>query len=243
MIRVFIGLPRYGQVDPEQQRSALLHATADVDVVVGDRCTSLLANGFNELWCQAANDGSFSHWMLLHSDCAPQGPWLDTMLGEMDRCSADVLHACTAIKDVRGLTSTAVGDLTNEWAPVRRVAVRELPKLPVTFGVEATESLWGWTRDPARHLLPNTGVMLVKFGSWVREFPGFCIRDRIVGDPRVAQVVPEDWNFGFWCARRGLRVLATRAVSVDHYGRSVYATDRAWGEWDTDKYFLKVTNG
>ena len=50
-----------------------------------------------------------------------------------------------------------------------------------------------------------------------------------------AHVLPEDWNFSGWCARKGLRVFATRKVSVGHHGTMCYTNDGPWGAWDTDQ--------
>lgn len=251
---VFVAMPRYGSVEPESRIAAFVQATdGDVDVTVSDRCSSLLANSFNHAWCECVNAKKHDFFCLIHADIAPSGMWLDIMVEECEEF--DVLHVPVAIKDQRGTTSTAVGQVEDEWARVRRITVHELLQMPMTFGAEEIGVEPGWC------LLPNTGLFLVKLAPWSRRMPGFTIKDRIVNvsdshgvlpadHPDAPdhgtlhdQVVPEDWGFGRWCATQGLRVGATRKVNVDHIGRATYPNYAKFGIWTRDEYFFGGQNG
>src|SRR2546429_192214 len=83
-------------------------------------------------------------------------------------------------------------------------------------------------------LMVNTGLWVCRFSeSWVEEVC-FTVCDAIgkLADGRFwPRCIPEDWGFSAWCAGRGLKVFASRAVSVIHHGRAGYTNARPWGEW------------
>jgi hypothetical protein len=192
--------------------------------------SSLLAHNFNECVCKGLKDNEFDYIALLHSDMGVSKGWIGTGIQEMDSHGFDVIHAPAAIKNGSGLTSTAGAYVDDEWAVVRRLTMKELRKLPTTFGIdELREHL---DADLLR-LLPNTGCMIMKVGPWLRDdFPGFQILSRInrsYGDP-LADVVPEDWNFGHWADRNGIKVGGTTAIVTRHVGPQEYPSDGSWGE-------------
>lgn len=240
MAKVFMALPRHGQVEPESQVAAFLTATMRperVNVVCKLQPSSLLAYGFNQSYCEFLNDPSYDYFGMLHADVYPQQVgWLDLLMNLLDDGQGDIIHAVCAIKDDRGLTSTAIGTIQDKWR-VRRLTITELHAMPVSFDVEdVTRALCVGSADQYC-LLPNTGCLLMKRGEWCTRFPGFTINDEIVKLNEtlyVPRVEPEDWNLGRWAAANKVRVLGTRAVVTQHMGRASYGTHEPWGKWSTD---------
>jgi hypothetical protein len=247
MARIFLGQPCYGMIEFEAA-DAVEDALADDlrhEVRSIRMSSSLLANCFNTLLVTCLNAGGFDYFALLHSDVSPSRGWLDTMIAEMGCYNLNVLHAPCALKTMNGTTSTAVAYSDDPWSAVRRLTVRELAKLWPTF----TAGILREQLDPAiKHLLPNTGCMLIKIGPWLDAFPGFEIEDRIVEvrptDRHAdvlktnAQVISEDWNFGFWCAANGVNVGGTTKVRTDHIGRFPFTTKNLeWGRDRDETYF------
>lgn len=248
-IKIFLGQPCYGAIELEAV-DAIDKALDDdgrYEITAMRLSSSLLAHCFNSLLATCLDAGGFDYFVLLHADVAPSDNWLGVMIQELTAHDLDVIHAPCALKNGKGLTSTAIAWTPNRWWPVRRITCRELQRLPETFTTEALRAEF----DPNTYaLLPNTGCLLLKIGPWVDEFPGFTIDDRLVkvpapgGDsnrPRwQAQVMSEDWNFGFWCAEHGVRVGATRKVATRHVGRVPFLTDVAWGSEESDETFFDL---
>lgn len=242
--KVLLGLPRLGQVEAETGVSAYVNATADkLAVQVIASCSSLLANSFNHLFCSFLNDSSYDYFALHHADVYPHGAWLDDMVAMLDEYQATIIHAVVPIKDARGLTSTAVGSVGDKWS-CRRLTLQEIDRLPAVFDIDdVVRALPGpWLPYPV--LLPNTGVLVIKRSVWCHIFPGFCITDRIykVDGKYIAAVEPEDWALGRWCGANDIRVLGTKAVKVDHYGRATYPSYTPWGTWKQDEAFCDGFN-
>lgn len=236
---VFLGLPRLGQVEPESCVAAFVTGASDrFSVMAQPYQSSLLAGGFNALFCQFLN-GMYPYFALLHADVYPHSTWIDTMIDAMEKRNCSVIHACVAIKDNRGLTSTAVGDPEDPWN-ARRLTTREVCALPEVFNIADVTRLVGppFPKNPC--LLPNTGCMILKRGEWCSTFPGFTITDRIVrnGLTASAETEPEDWAFGRWCAKNSLMVLGTRLVKVEHFGRASYPNNEGWGSWRVDEHYI-----
>ncbi len=240
--RVLMALPRTGRPEMETMLAAFVNATDDrFRVVMVPRDCSLLAYSFNMSFCEFRNDPTLSRYIMLHSDVYPHGVWLDVLAEEMDKGGFDVIHAPCAIKDGRGLTSTAVGSV-REFDPVRRITTHELQELPDTFGYEEYRQRYN---TPANwFLLCNTGCLVVKRDRFpfeaFQQQGGFSVLDAIGTNKEgkwEAGVEPEDWRFGRFCAKNGLRVGCCRKVETEHYGRFGYITSRAWGEWKHDAYW------
>jgi hypothetical protein len=181
---------------------------------------SLLTAGFNRVWAHALNlreKSEITHFLMLHDDVRPrQEDWIDLFFTEMASANAQVLSAIIPIKDMRGLTSTALD--TDPWRPMRFTQRFVHESRPVT-----------WTDE---RLLFNTGCMLIDFsGDWVEEVC-FTIRDRIVREKGgwMAYVQPEDWDFSRQCRALGVRVAVTRAVTIDHFGVNYWPSDMVWGD-------------
>lgn len=196
--------------------------------------SSLLAMNFNIAWAAAVNlyeKGEADAFAMIHDDVCVEPGWLDTLAAEIVATKTDMLSAVIPIKDDRGLTSTAVDDTGDLWR-VRRLTMRQIMAMPVTFGDE----------EAGGNLLLNTGLWICKLGPWCRRGDGcgnlivrFNIKDEIrrEGDQWVARVSPEDWEFSRTLRRIGLRLMATRIVKVQHAGEAVYSNDSAWG-WEED---------
>lgn len=218
------------------------------DIINGDLehvdCPSLLAYGFNQLWCRCLNAGVYEHFYLHHSDIGVRTKFfVDVMLEDMYKGGFDAIHVPTAIKDDRGITSTAVMDLDNVWSRPRRLTTTELSKLPPVFGLDEMLEVMGPPLPNKPCFLPNTGMLLVKLDTWSWDFPGFHVMDRVKKESvdgkvvAVPQVVPEDWNFGWWMANNKLKVGATKRVANNHYQtRASYPNDQVWGQKQDELY-------
>jgi hypothetical protein len=207
--------------------------------------TSLLANGFNQLWCIALNNRHMlSHFLMLHSDIVPtDAGFVKILLDEMEQVGADVLSAVVPLKSETGITSTAIiPDLA--WAHAlsetvsgrRRLTMQELERMPQTFDAAmVAEGLEMDGAEPA--LLVNTGMLLVDLRKpWV-ERVHFTINDALwqrADGKFVCDVEPEDWFFSSRAAEEGARVWATRKVKVEHVGSKGYSNQGAWGTLEHD---------
>lgn len=224
--RVFLSLPNNHHIANEAWQTALDCGREDLYVYTWREESSLLAHCFNRCLVKCRQVGEFDYWALLHSDMQAEKGWLGVMVDEMERCGLDALHAVVPIKNASGLTSTAVAYSDDEWSVPRRITVRELAELPQTFTIDDLKSCYD---ADCKVMLPNTGCLLLKCGDWLNRFPGFSILDRIVDGGTKSEVVPEDWHFGFWAARNGLRVGATKAVKISHWGRWAFCNNEQWG--------------
>jgi predicted O-methyltransferase YrrM len=237
--RILLAHPSYGAVERESYDSEKLSVPHDSQIevhILPPRC-SLLAHSFNDAVVACNRRGGYDAFALIHADISCQAGWLAKMWQIMQDRELQVLHTVAPIKNSDGLTSTALAYSDDPWSLVRRLTMTELHKLPATFDInDIREHL-----DPnATALLPNTGCLLVRAGTWLEDFPGFAIMDRIQrnGEDWDSDVVPEDWNFGFWCARTGLSVGGTREVRLSHWGRSGFHNNDIWG-METDKHWLE----
>ena len=228
--RVFLGIPNNHVICNETWQSVLEAGSGDVSVYSWRSQTSLLANNFNGCLTKCLSMGGFDAVALIHSDIEASKGFIATLFDEADKHNLDAIHAVVPIKNNAGNTSTAVAYSDDEWELVRRITMRELEKLPTTFDIETLREVYD---QNALRLLPNTGCLLMKCGNWLKDFPGFEIRDKII---RVDEntwedkVLPEDWNFGHWCARNGVKVGGTKAVKIKHWGRQPFPNDEVWGE-------------
>ena len=196
------------------------------NVVVEYRQGSLLAANFNGLWCSALNlchrGQDVKYFAMLHDDIGPQDGWLDTLIEEMESKNLDVLGVVVPIKDIKGVTSTAIDGETT-WRPKCRLTIKEVMSLPDTFTSE----------DIGGPLLNNTGCWVCKFDpEWARKVH-FTINDRIVfnrsTDRYEAEVEPEDWYFSRLCHELNLKIGATRKIQVTHRGAMEFVNYRPWG--------------
>lgn len=249
--RVFMVLPYLGQVEDLSRRAAYLYPTRRFNVLHRPSQASLLAYGLNVKWAEmesgcsddGAVSGVYDYLAILHADVSPDPYWLDTLVDELEDYGLDCIHAVTPIKSDEGLTSTAYGSANDCEYPIRKLSLREVnEELPPTFtikdvrrklGLDGFGPSYSIEKGIELALLPNTGCFVLKVAKdgeylpWVREFPGFTIRDWFdrSGNRTRARVVSEDWGFGQWAASVGLRVGATRKVRVEHLGTGKWASD------------------
>jgi hypothetical protein len=228
---VYLAVPHYDTLIAQALPGVML-ASKQHRYVLAMEGGSLLALVFNHLWCRALNDrhkDGYSHFAMHHADMEAPAGWMDRLIDEQRRVDADVLSVVVPIKDARGLTSTGVRH--PETGHIRRFTMKEIHEtLPPTFSIHDTPWKDHW-------LMVNTGLWVCDFSKpWV-EHVCFSILDSVIKteDGRFqARTLPEDWNFSGWCARKGLRVFATRVLNVSHHGRGIFRNDTVWGDWQTD---------
>jgi hypothetical protein len=241
MARVFLALPHNGTFVAAALPGIMgASVSGEHAVFASTNQSSLLACNFNRLWAKALNQRAgrgLTHFAMHHADVsAPEG-WLDTLLGEMARHRADLLSVVVPIKDGRGLTTTGV---FQRQGGVRRLTMREVMVLPATFGREDLSSHrqadgTGWPEGP---LVVNTGLWVCRLDLPQVERLCFRMEDGVARGPDGAfraVCLSEDWRFSLEAQDLGLRVLATRAVPVKHFGPAGFTNDAAWGEWETDR--------
>lgn len=227
---IFLALPCYGDRINASHIKSLNIATKTATVEVRTYGLSILTRNFNSLYVMALNDDRFTHFAMLHDDTEPDELWIDKLLGISSEFNADIVSAISPIKDVRGLTSTAidepVGNNDPRWR-VRRLSLHELhDKHPVTFTNEK--------------LLLNTGCMLVRLKDPRTRELWFSFDDAIIDDPKrpgkkIAVGVSEDWVFSRRANALGLKLAATRAIKIKHTGRAEF-TNAKWGAIAEDTY-------
>lgn len=196
----------------------------------------------NQLWCHALNRakaGQITHYAQLHSDITPAPGWVDLLVDELEDRQADFISATAALKNEQGLTSCGIGDADNPWQPFRRFTMRELHKMPETFGIEDTP-------HSDRYLLHNSGCFVADLrnpawrtvdaqGCLVADF-GFPIRSRLQEDGFfVSERESEDWHFSRGMAAIGVKTLVTRRVATIHFGHKGYRNDHPWGTLEHDE--------
>jgi hypothetical protein len=242
-----IGMPHSGQMCPETFLS-LTNSGERCSIELAMAASSLLCHNFNQLWCQALNgtqEGKGPRpefFAMHHSDIAAPPNWLDRLIEEMEARQAVLCSAVVAIKDFRGLTSTALLDV--QESKLRRITVRELDSLPETFDAFDVAKAWGLPlEDPRRYVLcANTGLWACRFsGDWVEQV-AFENGDRIVqrDGEYVPMVFPEDWMFSSTLAQMQLKVVCTKKFPLIHFGRAPFATggdNKPWGHKEHDDFF------
>ena len=228
---VLLGLPCYnGFVSEALFGIAMPSRRGRLTSVLGR--TSLLALNFNRLWCNALNEREslkLTHFAMIHNDIAAPMWWIDTLIDEMDRVDADIISAVVALKDGRGLTSTAIGEPVK--GDIRRLTLHEIHQFPVTFQRSDI------TDDPNTILLLNTGCWVCRFTEpWVEEAKFQVLDDirRSKDGTFQAVTLSEDWNFSRWAAARSLKMFATRVVAPEHYGMRPHRSDIVWGTCQVD---------
>lgn len=243
-VLAFVGVPTHdGRIDIGVA-NAILKASRLCLTAVQFNSSSLLANNFNQLYCNALNlrrgGMPITHFCLLHCDVVPDSDnWLNEMILEMDEHGLDVISAVTPIKDGRGLTSTAMcmsAESDRVKATVRRITLHESMMMPTTFDAgDAATILKEWTQGCSSKLLINTGLLVIDLRCKYAEELFFTINDsvRSVVVDDVERLVPvcepEDWCFSRLLAKLGVRYAATRAVLVKHIGRFQFDSRITWG--------------
>ncbi len=251
--KVVIAVPTYNRYLSTPTLATILGAQmgpVDIGAVITSQC-SLLAQGFNKLWHDAAGNPSFTHFCMIHSDVgvSQSDPrfktWIADFISEMDKHAVSIVSAVIPLKTMEGNTSTALDYGTEEWPNrVRRLTLKEVAKLPGFFDFMDCTAASLSSTEGARGLLCNTGLWVAKLHTpWAKDVC-FEIQDtvRTLKDGRhVLDTNSEDWNFFRWLAERvgncGFR--ACGDLTVDHFGEMLYSRETVTGE-DIDPGFRKT---
>lgn len=237
---VFLGtLTHDGRIDQYMARAFYRVACKSRPLMYYPKQTSLLANGYNEMWCYAINsktEANLKWFAVLHADIVPDDFWLDTLIAEAETHDADIMSAVVPIKDPNGVTSTAISGRT-PFDRYARITMYELAQLPPTFAAIDAVGVCQWELKPEHRqklpfLLVNTGCFVCRLDRpWIYDVH-FTIRDQIrigVGNKLSAHVEPEDWHFSRRIAECGGKVMATKKVNVHHLGGRAYKSTDRWG--------------
>jgi len=240
---IFIGVPSHtGQVSICTQRCILEARGPDLAVRVRNNTFSLLDYNFDLLFCSAWASGA-DYFCLLHNDIAvssgdPARSWLMVMLDALRDGGFAAVSVVAPIKSVEGITSTALQLTKNNSFTMRRLMLRELPKLPPIITKADVCKLWGLDAATAGALYINTGCLLMdlkKFGWAQKRWPGFQIRSQLAwsreGLPK-AFVLSEDWRFSQHLAEYGWPYAAVgpQLLPVEHLGELVFRNTATWGD-------------
>lgn len=245
--RLLVGLPRYSDGCSLGAAAGFFHSDRGCEAVSSrgiSLIVSSLTGSFNSLWAKARNeweDGNIDGFAMIHSDVAPAVSWAGVLLREMDAYGADLISAVVPIKDDRGLTSTALDDSGDQWR-FRRLTTAQAQQLPVTFGDE----------EAGGPVLCNTGLWLCRLGPWMLDCH-FRWHDTIRREPHpsdppavkarggrwVPRSIPEDYDFSRQVRALGLKVCATRAVPLLHWGHYAWNSEDVWG-WPVDQEVKKA---
>jgi hypothetical protein len=246
MPRVFIGCPTHDGRIHDGCAKFFYQNNSRQHTVEGAVATfSLITFNCNVLWAVALNRheaGQADWFAMIHSDIEPEAFWIDKLIAEADRHSADIMTAVVPIKNESGLTSTAVSHPSDDCRAYFRLTTSQVlhPNFPVTFdldlAVDALRKLPDQLAfDPPlpAHLLCNTGCMVCRLGgAWCD--PNKVFFDEVTSFHRLnGQWTPiirsEDWFFTAKAAQHGAKVMATTSLKLRHHGVTAFRSDQAWG--------------
>lgn len=251
---VFIAAPSgNGQRDDENARCLFATASRLRPVIPVPRHCGALTHNFNLLLCDALNarEAEGIRWMaMIHADIQAAPFWLDTLIAEAEAHDADLMSAVVAIKDHRGLTTTAIGDPANPWTPFCRLTLTQIldDEFPETFDIDAARRALADLPGDLRMDVPANATLDVNVGCMVYRIDRpwatkihFEVRNRIVEKDGQfeAEFQSDDWLFAKAVAAAGGRVFATRKVKTIHRGGGNYGNDTKWG-YPVDKDCLRV---
>jgi hypothetical protein len=192
--------------------------------------SSASCHGFNQMYAMALNgrkDPGYTHFVLIHHDIEPEIGWIDKMVDVMNRVNADFLQVVIPIKDLNGLTSTALDECPpgEGWDPrwtVRRLTMKEVYRLPPTFSFA--------------NLLVNNGLIMIDLRApWVEKVQFKMETDLLFRNGRFEPVMfSEDWYFAREANKHGAKIYATREIRANHHGVAAYGNAEPWGELETD---------
>ena len=150
----------YGQTSPASSRAfwqGALRTDSPYHGRLWQDAVSMSFSSHNILLAAALNSEEenkikFTHLVIMHNDIVPSNGWLDVLMEEMARTNCDLLGAVTPIKDLNGLSSTAIDSDDDPFLVHRRLTMTEIHRLPETF--DAADCGY-----PDRRLLVNTGCV------------------------------------------------------------------------------------
>ncbi len=249
--RVLLALPNYsGEANADMMMEVggarEYCALRGIELRMMNVTSSGLTQGFNGLWGYCVNHPEMTHFIMLHSDVVPKdGMWFPKLLALSDETGADFISVVSPLKMPTGQTSNALVH-GHDYGMQRRLTMREVMKLPLTFDRLAVAKKFGW--DPKDcSLLINTGMLCISLKNrdiLVDKAGGgkdaFCFDTRNLvrwneKGEYYAIFWPEDWEMSMWAQDHGLSVWATRAIPLTHNAGGIgYDNDKAWGSMNTD---------
>jgi hypothetical protein len=239
MAKIFVGIPgpsaNWGAI------RGLICASRNHEVLYDN--SNNAHDNFNGLWTMALNGyekGYFTHFIMLHSDVTPHDWWVDTLYDEMEKAKVSLLSVAVAIKDDRGVLSCGIGNRKSPWNPWRRLTIKELEKLPDTFG--AAEMGY-----PGGQILHNNACWIAdlrdeKFFS-VGPDGGlvayFDFPKRVQRHPDTKEWIrmgeSEDWYFSRRLDDLKIPTAITKAVELNHKGSMDFPNRGTWGRYEQDE--------
>lgn len=200
---------------------------------------------FQHLWAKVLNRaeaGEITHAAMLHSDCVPWPGWVDVLVSECEALGADMVSVACAMKDGRGLLNCGIGITSNRWGSWRRLTVRELQKLPLTFGLDDLKRLdYCGDQHDDKVLLHNTGCFVADlrrevfrrtaYGKLIASFDFPTEIARGDGGKWANRRESEDWHFSRQLHMLGAETYITRKVRLAHQGIKRYGNDGDWGDY------------
>ena len=167
--QIFACQPAYGLTHPDSARMFWIGDLKSGDSrlrgkVYKDQFRISFGSG-NIFFATALNAQEFDGWDIthiftMHNDVVPEVGYLDILMDEIERTGADFLSVLLPIKDLNGLSSTAIDSVDNPFCVERRITMTEAYQLPETF--DAADCGY-----PDRALLVNTGLFLM---DWTKDW-------------------------------------------------------------------------
>ena len=232
MARIMLAMPIYkGQMEAAVLPAVAVNSTRKHAIGISQSNSSANCGAMNLLWVKALEEyeaGLLDYFLMLHSDIVVESSgWIDTLVDIMTRTGADIVSAVSPIKDLLGITSTALDEPMSDHPPqyrVRRLSMAEIMRREPTF------------TDPK--LLLNDGVMLVDLSKAWCDKVHFHFDDTILWHhgKRMTFCAPEDWNFSRDARANGAKLLyATREIRLRHIGEMAFENGHVWGTMATDQ--------
>ena len=218
MDKVYLGIPTHDR-RLDQGTAWATHTTGltlGKDLGLAIKARSLLCVNFNELLCEAVNNGHYTHFCLLHADICPQGDgWLVKMLQIMKDHHVDVLSVVSPIKDSERRTSCSLGSEEG----VRALYFKDLEDMPKTFGRKECGEKFG-----NKNLYFNTGCLMMRLKNIDITKACFQMADAItdVDGWKCVQNLPEDWLFSVKCMQLAIPYAVTTEIEIEHVGGGIW---------------------
>lgn len=253
---VFIALPTHDDRYYSGTVKGIITASKKHNTIPGFGTCGSLCQNFNQLLVAALilrKEHGIKWFAMLHSDVEPEPGWIDMLIDEAEETGADLMSAAVAIKDMRGVTSTALSNPDNPWAPYTRLTVQQLNHdgFPKTFDTamvrEALANLPEGLREDVpegSRLQNNVGCCVYDLDKWQ---PGltFDVFHRIAeqGGNYRAEFQSDDWIFSDRLHDAGQTVWSTTKVATTHFGAWTYRNDHTWGNpSDVDAKLIRESN-
>ena len=219
--RVYLGIPTHDR-RLDQNTAWATHTTGlELGKTLGlaIKARSLLCVNFNELLCEACNNGDYTHFCLLHADICPKDDgWLVKMLDIMKERKVDVLSVVSPIKDDERRTSCSLGSEDG----VEALYFKHFEGMPATFGRKEAGEKWGNNK-----LYFNTGCLMIRLKGFDPTKASFQMADNIVDvkGHYCVQNLPEDWMFSVKCMQLGIPYAVTTDIRIEHVGGGVWSNE------------------